>query len=144
MVLLLDFRVDEVAVLGQFTDQRIHLTQCQLWPAFQKTTNETVLINAQFERGGTGILGSSDTELFCERKNAKDAANAGFSVMTMECFTKRTNLSAGPPRPRQQLNMCEWGFFGIVLRPNAVPAALLTDMLAEKLMRFRIENTDVQ
>jgi hypothetical protein len=35
-----------------------------LWPAFQKTANETVLINAQFKGCGTGILGSSDTELF--------------------------------------------------------------------------------
>src|SRR5215470_16600595 len=64
--------------------------------------------------------------------------------MTMECFTKRTNLSAGPARPRQQLNGSEWSFLGIVLRTNAVPAALLTDMLAEQLMRLRIENTDVQ
>src|SRR5215467_16323565 len=64
--------------------------------------------------------------------------------MTMERFTKRTNLSTGPVRPRQQLNGSEWSFLGIVLRTNAVPAALLTDMLAEKLMRFRIKNTDVQ
>src|ERR1041385_1136557 len=100
MVLLLDFRVDEIAVLGQFTDQRIDLTQAQLRSAFQKTTDETVLINAQFQGRSASILDSSDAKPFGQGENTQDAANAEFSVMAMERFTERAGLSAGPGGPR--------------------------------------------
>jgi len=43
MVLLLDFEVDEVAVLNEFTDQRVDLTKRKLWAALQITANEAVI-----------------------------------------------------------------------------------------------------
>src|SRR5437867_4964176 len=63
MVLLLDFHVDQIAVLDQFTDQRIDLTQGQLWAALQKAPNEAVFVDAQLECSGAGIFNSVDAEL---------------------------------------------------------------------------------
>src|SRR5262249_32214055 len=122
MVLLLDFRVDEVAVLGQFTDQRIHLTQCQLWPAFQKTTNETVPINAKSERGGTGLLDSRVER--CNkppplRRNHPDARSARHignngtapaAAAVRMVFLRRT----WPPP-------AVWWFHGCGYRPSGIP-----------------------
>ena len=63
MVLLLDFDIDEVTVLNEFTDERVDLTKRQLWVALQITANEAVFINAQFECGRAGVLDGSDAEL---------------------------------------------------------------------------------
>ena len=63
MVLLLDFDVDEIAVLVQFTDERIDLSERQLWPALQITANEAVFVNAKFERSGASILDGVESEL---------------------------------------------------------------------------------
>jgi len=64
MVLLLDFRIDEIAVKRELTDQRINLSERQRWPALQITADEAVLIDAQFKCRGAGILGRRDSELF--------------------------------------------------------------------------------
>ena len=48
MVLPLGFDIDEIAVLSQFADQRIDLTERQLWAALQITADEAIFINAQF------------------------------------------------------------------------------------------------
>ena len=64
MVLLLDFRIDEIAVKRELTDQRIDLPEGQRWPALQITANEAILIDAQFKCCGAGILGRRNTELF--------------------------------------------------------------------------------
>jgi hypothetical protein len=46
IVLLLDFGIDEIAVLDQFADQRIDLPQAELWPSFQITADEAVFVDA--------------------------------------------------------------------------------------------------
>src|SRR2546425_4172230 len=64
--------------------------------------------------------------------------------MIMDGFAKGADVRSSASRPRQQLRCGEWRFLRIVLRADAMPAALLPDMLAEKLMRFRIENANVK
>jgi hypothetical protein len=38
--MLLDFGIDEIAILGQFTDDRIDLAEGQLWPTLPITADE--------------------------------------------------------------------------------------------------------
>jgi len=95
MVLLLDFDVDEIAVMNQFPDQGIDLPQRQLWPPLQKASDETVFVDAQLERGCASVLDSRNTELFGERKHAEDWANADLALMPMHGFTECANVSAG-------------------------------------------------
>jgi hypothetical protein len=95
MVLLLDFGVDEIAILRQFTDEWIDLTQCQLGPAFEKTADKTVFINAEFECGRAGMLDSSDTELLGQGEYAQNAANAGLSLMPVNGFTECADMRPG-------------------------------------------------
>src|SRR2546422_2230131 len=144
MVLLLDFGVDEVAVLRQFTDQRIDLTERQLRPALEITADEAVFVDAEFQCGGTGILNGSDAELLCKRQHAENATNASFSLMTMDRVAECADVRSGAGGTRQQLSRRERRLLGIVFRVNAMPAALLPDVLAQKLMCFRIENADVK
>src|SRR5437870_4359814 len=98
MVLLLDFGVDEIAVLDQFTDQRIDLTQAQLWATFKKAADESVFINPEIECCGTSILDRSDTILSCQREHAKNAANADIGLMPINGFTECANVSPGAIR----------------------------------------------
>jgi hypothetical protein len=63
MVLLLDFDIDQIAVLNEFTDERIDLTKRQLRLALQITADEAVFVDTEFQRGGAGILDGRDTEL---------------------------------------------------------------------------------
>ena len=101
MVLLLDFDVDEIAVLRQFTDQRIDLTQRQLWPAFEITADEAVFIDVQFECRGAGILDGHDAELLSQGEHAQNAANAEFSLMSMNGFTECADVRSGTRRTSQ-------------------------------------------
>jgi hypothetical protein len=45
MVLLLDFDIDQIAILDQLTDQRVDLTERELWAAFQIAADEAVFIH---------------------------------------------------------------------------------------------------
>src|SRR5215831_3004422 len=101
MVLVLDFDVDEIAIMGQFADKRIDLAQCQLGTTFQIPADKSILIDAQFECGRTGIFGGGHAELFSQGEYAENAADAGLSVLAMKRFTERTDLGAGARSARQ-------------------------------------------
>ena len=63
--------------------------------------------------------------------------------MKMASQNRRCEIRRGRREPTTAL--CVNGvFFGLSSGADAMPAALLPDMLAEKLMRFRIENADVK
>src|SRR5688572_1932270 len=62
----------------------------------------------------------------------------------MDRFTECADVRSGARGAGQQLRCSERRFLRIVLRADAMPAALLPDMLTEKLIRFRIENADVK
>src|SRR2546428_9347160 len=64
--------------------------------------------------------------------------------MVMDLFTERADVNSGTIRARQQLRRCKRRLLGIVFRTDAMPAALLPDMLAQKLVGSGIENADVK
>jgi hypothetical protein len=65
MGILLGFKVDEIAILDEFADQRIDLPERQLGLTFQISADESVFVDLQFERCGTGIVGGAHAELLC-------------------------------------------------------------------------------
>src|SRR5437870_77553 len=64
--------------------------------------------------------------------------------MVMDRFTECADVRSSAGSASQQLRCGKRRFLRIVFRADAMPAALLPDMFAEKLMRFRIENADVK
>ena len=50
------FEIDEVAILGEFTDQWIDLPESQLWAALQITAHEAILWHTDLEGGSAGIF----------------------------------------------------------------------------------------
>jgi hypothetical protein len=95
MVLLLNFDVDEVAILSQFADERIDLAKRELWTTFQVSADKTVFIDAQFESGRARILDRGNAELFGQGKNAEDPADAWLSMLPVEGFTECPDVGAG-------------------------------------------------
>src|SRR2546425_1317508 len=64
--------------------------------------------------------------------------------MVMDLFTESADVNSGTIRTRQQLRRCKRRLLWIVFRTDAMPAALLPDMLAQKLVGSGIENADVK
>src|SRR5260370_10828685 len=73
--LLLCSLMDQIAVLHQFTDQRIDLVQAEreLWLALEVATHKVVLVHAHFQRRRASLIDHCRTELLSQRKHTQDA-----------------------------------------------------------------------
>ena len=63
--------------------------------------------------------------------------------MAMDLVAERADVRTGAVGSRQQLNGGQRRLLGIVTGLDTMPATLLADVLAQKLMPFWIENADV-
>ena len=120
------------------------MAERQLWPTLQVTTNEAVLVDAQFKGGSTGIFDGRHAEVFGERQHTENATNAGLSLMLVDCLAECADVGPGSAGASQHLSRREGRLFRIVFRSDAMPAAFLPDMLTQQLVRSWIENTDVE
>ena len=93
--MLLHFDVDEIAVLRQFTDERIHLSERQLWPALQIPTDETVFIDMEFERSCTRVLDCIRAEPLRSGEHAENTADAGLSFMVVNLLAECADVDPG-------------------------------------------------
>ena len=59
-----EFEIDEVAILGEFTDQRIDMAERELGTALQITAHKAVVLHSEIEGGGTGIVNGSHAVFF--------------------------------------------------------------------------------
>src|SRR6266567_9395734 len=82
----LDALLDQVAILDQFTDERIDLAQGKrdLWAALQKTAHEAVLGHTQFQRLRAGLVHGCATILLGQREDTHDAAQSGLALAMMD------------------------------------------------------------
>src|SRR6266568_4402862 len=103
IVLLLKFDVNDVAVVIQLTDEGIHLTQCDLWAAFEKAANETVFVDMQLQCCRAGVLNGGNAESLGQSEHAKDAADADFALMPMQGLAEGTDLGSRATGTSQQL-----------------------------------------
>jgi hypothetical protein len=58
--------VDEIAVVHQFANEGIDLSQGELGTAFEIATDKAVLVHSQFEGRRASILDRSGAELLCQ------------------------------------------------------------------------------
>src|ERR1019366_5392417 len=126
--------LDQVAILHQFADERIDLAQTQgsLRAALQDASHEAVLGHAQLQGHGTGLVGGRAAVLLDQREHAQNATHSEFGLSLMDDIADSADAGSSLVRPRQQLLEVKWGTPRAVLIANAVPAALLPQMLAQQ------------
>src|ERR1700723_1425083 len=98
---LLGFEVDEIAVVNQFTNERVDLPQGKLWGTFEIATNEAEFIHTHFESNGARIFDRGSAELLGQGEDAEDAANSRFSELVINKVAECADVGAGSSRPPQ-------------------------------------------
>ena len=61
--MLLGFEVDQIAIFGEVTDQRIDMAQSQLRAALQIAAHEAVVLDPEIEGRGASVLDRGHTIL---------------------------------------------------------------------------------
>jgi hypothetical protein len=84
--------MDQIAVLHQFTAQRVDLVQAEreLGLALEVATDKVVLMHAHFQSRRASIVDHCRTELLGQRKHTKDAAHPDLSLAPVD------SLAEGP------------------------------------------------
>jgi RHS repeat-associated protein len=136
---------DQVAVLYEFTDQRIDLAQAerQLWAVLQITADKAVLGHAHLQGRGTGLIDRSEAVFFGESKNAQDAANRGLTLPLVKLLTELADMRPGFLGTAQQLLCAQRGSPGTILFLNRMPPSFLAPVLAEELSVPGIQQTNM-
>src|ERR1019366_3401427 len=139
----LESLLDQVAILGQFADERIDLPQGQrgLLAALQITPHELILAHAQFQRCFAGLVASRTAVLLGKREHAHDAANAGLGLAMVDRVADGADVGAGLVSPRQQLMGMRRRAPGAVLITDTMSTTLLPQMLAQQLAGARIDQS---
>ena len=114
--------MDQVAILGEFADKRIDLSQAQrgLRTALQIAAHELVLPYAQFQRRGAGLVASRSAVLLGKREHAHDAADAGLGLTMVDRIADCADVGPGFMSPCEQLMRMERCAAGAVLIPDAM------------------------
>ena len=84
--------MDQIAVLHQFADEGIDLVQgeWQLRAALEVAAHKVILVDAHFQRRGTGIINHYRSELLSQRKHSQDASYTDLSLALMNGLAERT------------------------------------------------------
>src|SRR3974390_1109783 len=92
----------------------------------------------------SGIFQSCGTVFLGQGEDPQDATNASFALSLIDGHTQRADLHSGTARSMQQLSGTERHFLWVVFALDAIPAAFLANVLAEKLIRTGMQNMHVQ
>src|SRR5271165_1403540 len=143
---LLGSVINQVAVLHQLADQRIHLLQTEwgLGVALQIAADKAVLLHSHLQRSGAGFIDRRCSVLLGQRENAQDAAHAYFAFLAMDGIAERADMESGSTRSPQQLRGAQWRPLGAVLGLDAIPASLLAQVFAQQLPGLGIQQADIQ
>src|ERR1700752_2469442 len=112
--------------------------------ALEITAHETVFAHADVESRGTRVFHRCRSVFLHQRKHTQDAADAGLSVSVVEPLTELARLRACVCSAPQQLRRAERHFLGMIFLLDAVAATPLAQMLAEKLIRVRMQDTHIE
>ena len=77
-------------------------------------------------------------------KHPQDAADTGLSLPVIQQLAELARLGAGMSSSPQQLRRAQRHFLGVIFFLDAISAALLTQMLAKKLVGVRMQDAHVQ
>src|SRR5580700_2005159 len=115
-----------------------------MWPALEITTHETVFTHADVDSRTAGVFHRCRSIFLHERKHAQDAADACFSLPVVQQLAELARLGACMCSPTQELRGAERHFLWVVFFLDAISAALLTQVLAKKLVGVRVQDAHVQ
>ena len=89
--------MDQVAILSQFADEWIDLSQSErsLWTALQIAAHEAILGDAQFQRRRAGIVASCAAVLLDQLENALYAAHSEFALASMDGIADCADAGSG-------------------------------------------------
>ena len=137
--------VDEIAVEGQFADERVDLTQREgrRGPAVEIAPHEPIGGEPEFEGGVGGLFDDIGTMLLGEREDAEDAADAGGAVVAVDVVTDGGDGGAGALGGGEQGEGLGRGAGGPVRVRDAMPAPRRAQVLAEELAGSGVEQADV-
>src|SRR5271169_2485210 len=133
MLLSFSFVFDEVAIFGEFADQRIHLAQTQwhLRVAFEVAAHEAILTGAHFERSSAGFVNAGSPVFLGQRQHAQNSAHRGLALLTVHAAAECADLLAGLIGAAQQLLCAQRSVLGSILLLNAMTAARLAQVLTQ-------------
>ena len=137
--------VDQIAVDGQFADERVDLAQRQRrgGVTVQVAFQEAVGGHAEFERAGGGVLDDGGTVLLDEGEDAEDAADADGALMAVDVVADGGDGRTGALGGGEQGESLRWDAGGPVVVGDAMPAPLGAQVLTQQLAGARVEEADV-
>src|SRR5271156_1078180 len=127
-----DALLDQVAILAEFADEWIDLSQSErsLRTALQIAAYEPILGDAQLQRRRTGIVGGHSAILLDQLENALDATHSEFALASMDSVADRADMGSRFVRTCQQLKQRERRTTRAVRIADAMPTTLAAQMFA--------------
>ena len=127
-----DALLDQVAILGQFADERIDLSQTEwrLRAALQIAAHEAILGNAEILRRCAGIFASRAAILLGQLQNALDATHSEFALASMDGIADCADVGSGLVRTAT-LQQLRRRTTRAILIADAVTATLAAQMFAQ-------------
>src|SRR5271166_5960905 len=127
-----DALLDQVAILAEFADEWIDLSQSErsLWTALQITAHEAILGNTQFQRRRAGVLASHAAIPLDQLENALDAAQSEFALASMDGVANSADVGSCLMPTGQQLKQPGRRTTRAIRIADTMPATLTAQMLA--------------
>src|SRR5262252_4961200 len=113
-----------------------------MWAALEITAHETVFVHADIESSSAGIFDCCRSVFLHQGKHTQDAADTGLPLPLIDQLAELADLRSGMFGASQQLRRAERHFLGVILFLDAIPAAPLAHMFAERLFGERMQDAD--
>src|ERR1700686_1752781 len=98
---LLGFEVDEIAVVNQFTDERVDLPQGKLRGTFEIAANKAEFMHSHLQSNRARIFNCGGAELLGQGEDAGGAANSRFCELVINKVAECADVSTGSSRSPQ-------------------------------------------
>jgi hypothetical protein len=139
------FAIDEIAVVGELTDQGIDLLErerrCGL--ALEEAAHEAVGGELELQGCGAGLVDGGGPMLLDQGEHAQDAPHTGFAFPTVDGLAQGPHVVAGAAGSGEELQRRGGRALGAVLLAQAAPAPLLAHVLAQQRAGARVEDAHV-
>src|SRR6266700_2150104 len=141
-IFLLTDAIDQIAVLGELSDQRVDLAQAdrRAGAPFQVAAHEAVGRQAQLQRRATRIVDAERAVLAPEREHALDAPLAHFRLALVDQRAQPADIRACAFGAEQELIHPRRRVARTVFGRDAMTAASLGEVLAQEQAGLRVEH----
>ena len=125
----------------ELPDERVDLAERELQGGapLEIAAEEAIGRCAGLESSGAGVIGDGDAVFLRQGEDAEQPPDAQLSILAVDMFAYRADMRSGGAGPAQN-HLCRLRRArGLVLFADAVPAALLAQVLAQKLAGLWVE-----